>query len=161
MRKGKKQVEGGRNIVLTWREERWNLSSYSFWSGEWCYVRLEEMHTGKQTTIILTEGRKIIWLENTHWHMLSSISVALTQKLITTWNCGKKESCSNGKNTFKFQLFHSVTSWRSLSLLVQRLVSCTWSHYIHPVHGTHILMAQCLEINMIKSYCFFSLDYEQ
>lgn len=81
-KKGKKQVEGGRNIVLTWREERWNLSSYSFWSGEWCYVRLEEMHTAKQTTIILTEGRKIIWLENTHWHMLSSISVALTQKLI-------------------------------------------------------------------------------
>lgn len=82
MRKGKKQVEGGRNIVLTWREERWNLSSYSFWSGEWCYVRLEEMHTAKQTTTILTEGRKIIWLENTHWHMLSSISVVLRQKLI-------------------------------------------------------------------------------
>lgn len=29
-----------------------------------------------------TEDRKIIWLENTQWHMLSSISVALTQKLI-------------------------------------------------------------------------------
>lgn len=29
-----------------------------------------------------TEVRKITWLENTHWHMLSSISVALTQKLI-------------------------------------------------------------------------------
>lgn len=81
MRTGKKLVEGGRNTVLTWREERWNLSSYSFWSGEGCYVRLEEMHTGKQTTSTLTEGRKIICLENTHWHTLSSISVALTQKL--------------------------------------------------------------------------------
>jgi len=40
------------------------------------------MHTGKQTTIILTEGRKIIWLQDTHWHRLSSISVALTQQLI-------------------------------------------------------------------------------
>lgn len=29
-----------------------------------------------------TEGRKIIWLENTHWYMLSPISEALAHKLI-------------------------------------------------------------------------------
>lgn len=104
-----------------------------------------------------TEDRKIIWLENTHWHMLSSIPVALTQKQIPHETV-VKESSSNGKNIFKLQLFHSVTSWHSLSLLVQIFVSCISSCYIHPVDGTHILMAQCLEINTIKSYCFCSLN---
>lgn len=59
-----------------------------------------------------TEDRRIIWLENTQWHMLSSISVANTEA-DTTRGCGK-ESSSNGNNTFKLQLFHSAMSRHSL-----------------------------------------------
>lgn len=67
------------------------------------------------------------------------------------WDCGKKKSCSHGKNTFKFQLFHSVTSWCSLFLLVQIFVSCIWSRYIYSVRNTHIHMAIAAAVWTMKS----------
>lgn len=46
-----------------------------------CAIR-ENAHRKANNYNFNTEVRKITWLENTHWHMQSSISVALTQKLI-------------------------------------------------------------------------------
>lgn len=41
----KKVTKYGRNKVLTCRKERWNSSSYIFWSGKWRDVQLENTHS--------------------------------------------------------------------------------------------------------------------
>lgn len=75
------------------------LLEFLIWWMMLCVIR-GKAHRKTNNYHFNTEGRKIIWLENTHQHMLSSISVALAHKLIPHETMVRR-AVLNDKNTLK------------------------------------------------------------